>query len=95
MGETPFFMTYGSEAVIPVEIGWPTSWTNQFEEEENNYLLAKKLKSIEESSEVALIKLANYQYRISRGYNKGVKCKKFISSDLVLRKLLGNTRDPT
>lgn len=35
------------------------------------------------------------QNRISRGYNKGVKCEEFIPSDLVLRKLLGNTRDLT
>lgn len=32
---------------------------------------------------------------ISRGYNKCVKCRGFISGNLVLRKVLGNTRDPT
>lgn len=35
------------------------------------------------------------QNRISRVYNKGVKCEEFNLSDLVLRKLLGNTRDLT
>ena len=36
----------------------------------------------------------NYQQRISRGYNRGIKSKEFILSDLVLRKVLGSTRDP-
>ncbi|GJW49701.1 reverse transcriptase domain-containing protein [Tanacetum coccineum] len=31
-GETPFSLTYGSEAVIPVEIGMPTYWTLLFNE---------------------------------------------------------------
>ena len=35
----------------------------------------------------------NYQQRISHGYNKGIKSKEFILSDLVLRKVLGSTRD--
>lgn len=50
---------------------------------------------IEENRELVSVKLANYQQRISRGYNKGIKCKEFIPRDLVLRKVLGNTRDPT
>ena len=28
-GETPFSMTYGSEAVIPIEIGFPTLRSGQ------------------------------------------------------------------
>ena len=50
---------------------------------------------VEENYEIASVKLANYQQRISHGYNKGIKCQKFIPRDLVLRKVLGNNRDPT
>ena len=49
---------------------------------------------MEENFEVSLAKLANYQQKISRGYNKGIKCREFIPGNLVLRKVLGNTRDP-
>nr|GEX19438.1 hypothetical protein [Tanacetum cinerariifolium] len=34
-GETPFNLTYGSEAVIPVEIGMPTNRTMMIREDEN------------------------------------------------------------
>ena len=86
-------MTYGVEAVITVEIGLPTSRTDVFEMGENDQLLCKHLDLIEESHDVASVKLANYQQRIYRGYNKGIKNKEFIPRDLML--ILGNTRDPT
>ena len=86
-------MTYGAKSVIPVETGLPTSQTNMFQVGENDQLLYKHLDLIEESRDVALVRLANYKQRIYRGYNKGIKNRKFIPRDLVLRKVLGNTRD--
>ena len=88
-------MTYGAEVMILVEVELPTSWTGPFEVEENNRLLGRHLDLIKENHEVTSVKLTNYQQRICRGYNKGMKCKEFIQGDLVLKKVLGNTRDPT
>lgn len=65
-----------------------------FEVEKNDQLLCKHLDLLEENCNVASTKLANYQQRISRGYNKGIKNREFIPGDLVRRKVLGNTRDP-
>ena len=47
--ETPFSMTYGAEAIIPVETGLPTSQTNVFQVGENDQLLYKHLDLIGES----------------------------------------------
>lgn len=66
-GEASFPMTYGAEAMIPLEMGLPTSQTNQLEVEENNHLLRRHLDLIEEICEVASVKLANYRQRISHG----------------------------
>ena len=44
---------------------------------------------------MAFVRLANYQQKICQRYNKGIKNKEFILRDLVLRKVLGNTLDPT
>ena len=57
--------------------------------------MGKQLDLIEENHEVALIKLVSYQQRVSHGYNKGVMCREFIPKDLVLRKVMGHTRDLT
>lgn len=64
-GEAPFSMTYGAKAMIPLEMGLPTSWTNQLEVEENNRLLGRPLDLIKENCEVASVKLSNYWQRIS------------------------------
>ena len=48
---------------------------------------------IEENRDNTSVQLANYQRKLSQGYNKGVKSKEFIMGDLALRKVVGNTRD--
>ena len=47
-GETPFSMTYRAEAVIPLEIGFPTLRTSSFTPSNNNGLLEKCLDLIKE-----------------------------------------------
>ena len=47
-GETPFSMTYGAEAVIPLETGFPTLRTSSFDSSNNDKLLGKNLDLIEE-----------------------------------------------
>ena len=46
--ETPFSMTYGAEAVIPLEIGFPTIKTSSFTPSNNDELLGKSLDLIKE-----------------------------------------------
>ena len=53
--ETPFSMTYGAEAVIPLETGIPTLRTSSFNPSSNNGLLEKSLDLIEEKKESAIV----------------------------------------
>jgi hypothetical protein len=46
-GETPFRMVYGSDAVIPVEIGQP-SWRIMYPTQENEQLLREDSDMVEE-----------------------------------------------
>ena len=59
-GETPFSMTYGAEAVIPLETGFPTLRTSSFTPSNNDELLEKSLDLIEERRESAMVQLAYY-----------------------------------
>ena len=63
-GEIPFLMTYGAEAVIPLEIGFPTLRTSSFTPGNNDWLLEKSLDLIEERRENAMVQLANYQHKL-------------------------------
>ena len=47
IGETPFSMIYGAEAIIPLETGFPTLRTSPFTPSCNDGLLEKSLNLIE------------------------------------------------
>ena len=53
-------MTYGSEAVIPLKIGFSTLKTSLFDLDENNQLLQENLDLVDERREVAMVQLAHY-----------------------------------
>ena len=92
-GETPFLMTYGAEAVIPLENGFPTMRSNAFTSDGNNELLKKNLDLIEKRQENAMVQLACYQHKLKQGYDMNVKLRPLAPGDLVLRKVVGNTKN--
>ncbi|XP_075666144.1 uncharacterized protein LOC142635980 [Castanea sativa] len=59
-GETPFSMTYGMEAVIPLESGFPTLKSDQYNDISNHDMLHDSLNTIEERREVASVKMGSY-----------------------------------
>ena len=93
-GETPFLMTYGVEAIIPLETRFPTLRTSSFTPSNNNELLRKSLKLIEERRENAMVLLAYYQHKLKQGYDANVKLRQLAPGDLVLRKVLGTAKNP-
>ena len=54
-GETPFSLTYGDEAVIPLETGFPTTRTSSFNPKDNDEQLTRNLDLIEEKREDAMV----------------------------------------
>uniref|UniRef100_A0A2N9IDK5 Integrase catalytic domain-containing protein n=1 Tax=Fagus sylvatica TaxID=28930 RepID=A0A2N9IDK5_FAGSY len=94
IGETPFALAYGVEAVIPLEVGLPTTRTMEFTVEENESSLRNDLNLVEERRDMATIRLASYQHQMKRRYDKNIRPRSFQVGDLVLRKVVANTRNP-
>ena len=92
--ETPFSMTYRAEAIIPLETGFPTLKTSLFSLSSNDNLLERGLDLIEERRENAMVQLAYYQHKLKQGYDAKVKLRPPVLGDLVLRKVLGTTKNP-
>ena len=63
-GETPFLMTYGAEAVIPLETGFITLRISSFNPSDNDEQQKKSLDLIEEKRENAMIQLTYYQQKL-------------------------------
>ncbi|XP_038693764.1 uncharacterized protein LOC119991491 [Tripterygium wilfordii] len=93
-GQTPFSLAYGMEAVIPLEIGLPSIRTLALERGENDNALAVSLDLLEEKREQAALKLASYQHELAKVHDRKVRARNFHPGDLVLRKVLGSTKNP-
>ena len=88
-------MTYGPEAVIPLETGFPTLRTSLFNPDNNNRLLEKSLDLVEERREAIMVQLAYYQQKLKQGHNTSVRARPLAPDDLVLRKVVGTTKNPS
>ncbi|KAI9126799.1 hypothetical protein K1719_002395 [Acacia pycnantha] len=92
-GETPFKLTYGCEAMIPVEIE-ESSWqrvTALQHEEENNDAIAVELDLIDEVRIAAHCRDLAAKQLLSTRYNKNVRPRSFDKGSLVLRRAdIGN-----
>ncbi|GAV57072.1 hypothetical protein CFOL_v3_00610, partial [Cephalotus follicularis] len=73
------------EAMIPVEIRVQSPRVVHFSEENNEEALRNLLDLVEELRDKATIKVATFQQRVSRYYNKRVNPRPLREGDLVLR----------
>ena len=88
--ERPLFsMTYGAEAVIPLETSFPMLRMSTFTSSNSDELLRRSLDLIEERREKVMIRLAYYHQKLKQRYDANVKLRPLASGDLVLRKVLG------
>ncbi|GKE43314.1 reverse transcriptase domain-containing protein, partial [Tanacetum coccineum] len=83
--ETPFSLTYGTEAVIPAEIGMPTLRTMEVDPTKNDEALEINLDLIEEKREQAAIQEAKSKTKMEKYYNSRVRGTSFKPGDMVYR----------
>ncbi|GKC04161.1 hypothetical protein Tco_0995771 [Tanacetum coccineum] len=84
-GDNPFSLTYGTEAVIPAEIGMPTLRTTEVDLEQNNEALEFNLDLLEERREEAAIREAKSKSKIEKYYNSKVRSASSKLGDLMYR----------
>ena len=94
-GETPFRLAYGSEAVIPTEIGLTSYKVDNHDERRNDEAMRLQLDLLDEVRTTAKQRLGRYQDLMAKHYNSRVRHRDFQVGDLVLRKVMGTGRDPT
>ncbi|GKF16278.1 reverse transcriptase domain-containing protein, partial [Tanacetum coccineum] len=72
-GDTPFSLTYGTEAVIPAKIGMPTYCTAVVDTVYNDAELRLNLDLLEERRERATIRKAKAKFKMTKYYNARVR----------------------
>ncbi|XP_059436543.1 uncharacterized protein LOC132169538 [Corylus avellana] len=93
--ETPYALAFGSEAVIPAEVGSGSFRVEIFRLESNDKGLFLHLDLLQEKRDQAQVSMSAYQERVARYFNKKVRHRSFQVGDLVLRKVTIATKDPT
>ena len=94
-GETPFQLIYRSETVIPAEVELTSYKVDNHDERKSNEAMCLQLDLVNEVRATAKQRLAQYQDCMAKHYNSWVRHRDFQVRDLVLRKVMGATRDPT
>ena len=94
-GETPFRLTYESEAVIPAEVGLTSYKAHNHNESKNDEDMRLQLDLVDEVRVTVEQRLARYQNRMAKHYNSRVQHRNFRVGDLVLKRVMGVVRDPT
>nr|GEY10910.1 hypothetical protein [Tanacetum cinerariifolium] len=84
--ETPFSLTYGSEAVITAEIGIPTYRTLMIREGYNEEEMRLNLDLLQERREAVAIREAKYKTKMKQYCNRKVRPAGFRLGDFVFRR---------
>jgi hypothetical protein len=87
-GNTPFFMVYGLEAVLPADLrfGAPRLIFENIAEAEGTRL--ENIDMLEEERLNTVIQSARYQQTLRRHHDKAIRYRSFAVGDLVLRRIL-------
>ncbi|XP_072087278.1 uncharacterized protein [Arachis hypogaea] len=93
--EIPFKLVYGSEALIPIEVGVPTLRTELYDQQHNASIRNAELDLAEEDRDIVAIKQKAMKQIIERRHNKKVVPRTFDVGDLVLRRTEEARRPPS
>lgn len=84
-GETPFKLAYGTEAMLPIEVGSPLHRVINFEEVANEDGLRVNLDLVDEVRDQAVTRMEKYKEKTRDYFGKKARVKSFKVGDLVLR----------
>ncbi|XP_074362421.1 uncharacterized protein LOC141702693 [Apium graveolens] len=93
IGETPFKLAYGTQAMLPIEVRSPSHRAINFDEISNEEGLRTNMELIDELWDQAVVRMEKYKEKMKEHFNKKSIVKYFQVGDLVLRDI--EASDPT
>jgi hypothetical protein len=86
-GQSPYFLVYGSEAILPADVMWESSAVEQYDEGISKDSRQVDINGLEEARCIALVQSTRYLEGIRRYHDGNVKERSFNVGDLVLRRI--------
>jgi hypothetical protein len=84
-GFSPFFLVYGAEAVLPMDLDYGSPRTRVYDDRSNKTSREDSLDQLKEARDVAILHSARYQQSLLRYHARSVRPLGFQVGDLVLR----------
>ena len=82
---SPYFLVYGSEAILPADIAFRAPRVENYDEEQAAAVRTEDVDRAEEERLITYVRTAKYLESLRRYYNRNIKGRSFAVSDLVLR----------
>ena len=85
--ETPFFLMYGSEAMVPMELRHQSTRVQKYFDEEHDERRSDDVNLLEEHRERVAIRAAAYQQALRRYHEKRIRARTLAISGYVLQQV--------
>jgi hypothetical protein len=86
-GQSPYFLVYGSEAILPANVMWDSPVVEQYDEGISEDSRRVDIDGLEEARCAAVVQSARYLESIRRYHDRNVKELSFNVGDLVLHRI--------
>ena len=81
---SPYFLVYGSEAILPADIAFRAPRVENYDEEQAAAVRTEDIDKDKEERLITCIRIAKYLEGLRRYYNHNIKGRSFVVDDLVL-----------
>jgi hypothetical protein len=86
-GQSPYFLVYSSEAILPTDVMWDSLAMEHYDEGVSEDNRRVDIDGLEEARCAALVQSARYLEGIQRYHDRNIKERSFNVGDLVLRRI--------
>jgi hypothetical protein len=87
MGQSPYFLVYGSEAILRADVMWDSPAVEHYDEGVSEDSRRLDIDGLEEARYATLVQSARYLEGIRRYPDRNIKERSFNIGDLVLRRI--------
>jgi len=91
IGQTPFFLVYGSEAILPADIMWKSPQLEMYDSAETDGSRQLELDSLDEMRCNVLLRSTRYFQNMRRYHYRNIQTRSFNIGDMVLRRIKDET----
>ena len=83
---SPYFLVYGSEAILPADIAFRAPRVENYDEEQAIAVRTENVDRAKEERLITCVCIAKYLEGLQRYYNRNIKGRSFAVGDLILRR---------